>query len=184
MADRLTRLLGIVASALVLAGCSTAPLPGTVKPGETPSPTPTPDPGGVVEFSPVDPVPYGTLLADAGVDFDSPDGRIHCGILGFGDGRQFFGCAVDDATYDEPAATAAGCGGGFRADVDGAPEVLCEAAFAGETPDRYPDVLVLPVGSSVTTLGVTCFSGDDGIACISDATGSGFRVSPDDYELF
>lgn len=167
---------------LLLAGCSTAPLPGTVKPGETP--TPTPAPTAIVEFAPVDPVEYGTLLADAGVDFDSPGGGIHCGILGFGDGRQFFGCAVDDAAYDEPSGTAADCGGGFITAVTGTPEVLCETTFAGETPDRHPDVRVLEVGSSVTTLGVTCFSGDDGIACISDATGSGFRVSAESYELF
>lgn len=182
MADRLTRSLGLGAALMLLAGCSTAPLPGTVTPGETSTPTPTPS--AITDFTPVDPVAYGTLLADAGVDFDSPDGRIHCGILGFGDGRQFFGCAVDGATYDEPTGTGAECGGGFVADVDGEPAVLCEPTFAGQTPERYPDVLVLPVGSSVTTLGVTCFSGDDGIACVSDSTGSGFRVSPDDYELF
>ena len=182
MADRLTRSLGLGAALLLLGGCSTAPLPGTVKPGETPSPTPSPS--VITEFAPVDPVAYGTLLADAGVDFDSPDGRSHCGVLGFGDGRQVFGCAVDDPSYVEPAGTGAQCGGGFIAAVDGEPTVLCEPTFAGETPDRYPDVRVLSVGSSVTTLGVTCFSGDDGIACVSDAIGSGFRVSPDDYELF
>lgn len=182
MRDRLTRLSLVLPLLVLLAGCSTAPLPGTVKPGETPTPTPTAT--AIIEFVPVDPVEYGTLLADAGVDFDSPDGGIHCGILGFGDGRQFFGCAVDDAAYDEPPGTAAGCGGGFVTAVTGAPEVLCETTFAGETPERYPDVRVLPVGASVTTLGVTCFSGDDGIACVSDTTGAGFRVSADSYELF
>ena len=182
MGDRLTRMAALGAILLLLAGCSTAPLPGTVKPGDTPTPTLTPT--AIVEFAPVDPVAYGTLLADAGVDFDSPDGGIHCGILGFGDGRQFFGCAVDAAAYDEPSGTAAGCGGGFITAVTGTPEVLCETTFAGETPERYPDVRVLEIGSSVTTLGVTCFSGDDGIACVSDTTGAGFRVSAESYELF
>jgi len=133
----------------------------------------------------VDALPFGTIIADAGVDFDSPDGAIHCGILGFGDGRQYFGCAVDDASYNEPEGTGAGCGGGFRADVGGTPEVLCDdTMFAGQAPDRYPDVQTLGIGSSITSLGVTCFSGDDGIACRTDATGTGFRVSPDSYDVF
>ncbi len=175
--SRRGRLVTIVAVALVTAGCSTAPLPGTVKP----SPSPT----AIATFTPVDALPFGTIIADAGVDFDSPDGAIHCGILGFGDGRQFFGCAVDDATYGEPAGTSAGCGGGFRADVGGSPEVLCDdTMFAGQTPDRYPDVQTLRIGSSITSLGVTCFSGDDGIACRTDTTGAGFRVSPDSFEVF
>ena len=189
---------------LVLAGCvNQAPEPIETPPpsaSETPSATPTPEPSAAPTA--VDPAAFATQREDAwgpGVDFDSVDGNIHCGIwearvanaLGGMVTGPYAGCRPNEllVTYDTDPSTAADgnvrCSGGQLA-AEGAPEPVCNngPAFVGESPVDGP-VGTLPVGSSISYGGLTCTSPDEStIECVRDSDGQGFTIGLDSYRYF
>ena len=194
-----------VAAVLLLAGCVPGPAPdptttGTVAPSSsatsTPSPTPTSD---TPAATPVDPAQYATNLLDIfgdGVDFDSVDGNVHCGIwtsrganaLDGPTTGSYAGCRPLMADYaTDPSSTAdgnVGCSGGqLFANLPTEPVCNNGTAFAGE--DGLSIVNALPVGSSITYAGVTCTSPDEAtIECIRENDGAGFTVSRTSYRYF
>ena len=202
---RPTPLVGIAVAALLLAGCvNQSPEPtGASTPTATasgaPSATPTPEQSAAP--TPVDPAAYATQQEDLfgpGVDFDSVDGNIYCGIWeAYGTGAadavtgRYAGCRPNEllVTYDTDPSTSAdgnvGCNGG-QLTAEGAPEPVCNngQVFVGESPMNGP-VGTLPVGSSISYAGFTCTSPDEStIECVRDSDGQGFTIGLDSYRYF
>src|SRR5262249_10270480 len=141
-------------------------------------PTPTVEPPTAL-----DPADFATQFGDTfgeGVDFDSVDGNVHCGIWAevpnYDDGsvEAYAGGRPQEADYQaDPSSTyggEVGCAGGQLRGA-AAPEPVCNGglAFVGEGPMDGP-VGVLPVGSAMELAGFTCTSPDEGtIECIRDA---------------
>jgi hypothetical protein len=194
--------LAVVAAVLLLAGCvnqtpePTQPSTQSATASATPSATPTPEPSAAP--TPVDPVAYATQRADAwgpGVDFDSVDGNVHCGIW---ESRQvnsldalvtgaYAGCRPNEASYQtDPFTTSGdvGCRGGqLVADLPAQPVCNSGPAFAGDAPNG--PVGTLSVGSSITYAGFTCTSPDEGsIECVRESDGAGFTVGGTSYRYF
>ena len=200
---RLSSLVGI-AAVLLLAGCAaTQPTDSSTPPGaasETPSAEPTAEPTAAP--TPVDPAAYATQRsaeAGPGIDFDSVNSNIHCGIwestemgtLGGLVVGPYAGCRPNEelVTYDtDPSATGdgnVGCNGGQLVDALPA-EPVCNngQVFVGKYPMDGP-VGTLPVGSSISYAGFTCTSPDDStVECVRDADGAGFIISLDSYRYF
>jgi hypothetical protein len=182
----------IVASAmLLLAGCAvdTTPEPEVASPVAEPTPTPTP------ELEVLDPSGFATQvdLFGPGVDFDSGDRNIHCGIWDdrgsayVGRSGPYAGCRPAEANYQtDPASfSEVGCRGGVLV-ADAPAHPVCDSgqAFVGEDPSQYT-VGVIGPGESIAYAGYTCTSPDPtAIQCVRDADGAGFLVSGTDYRYF
>jgi hypothetical protein len=199
---RITPLIvGGIVGALLLGGCAAdEPIadPPVVETTATPTPTPTPTPEGP---TPVDPAEYATILEfnGPGVDFDSPDHEINCGIWPeadfYADGSTepvpalYAGCRAWQPTYETvPSSTPGGeigCAGGrLRSTLPAGPVCGGGQEFVGEWP-RDGSVGVIPVGSSLTYGGVTCTAPDENsIECVRELDGAGFTVSNSSYRYF
>jgi hypothetical protein len=192
-------LVGIAVAVLVLAGCvnqapepTEAPTPSATA-SETPSATPTPEPSAAP--TPVDPAAYATQvehLFGPGVDFNSVDGNVQCGIWESREASSpeglvagpYAGCLPLYADYQTSPDSAqdgnVGCGGGQLVG-DRPVEPVCNngAAFVGQS------AAILPVGSSIAYAGFTCTSVDEAtIDCARDSDGGGFTVSRTAYAYF
>lgn len=188
----IVREIAVVAAALVIfAGCAVTSDPGaTSEPSPTPTvestPTPTPTPDVVA----VDPGTFATQVDffGAGIDFDSADRNIRCGIWDDYQGYGLFaGCRPLHADYqtDPSSFNEVGCSGGLLF-ADEAPKPVCDSGqvFVGEDPSQHT-VGVLNPGESLSYAGVTCTSPDpSAIECIRDADGAGFLVSRTEYRYF
>lgn len=160
-------------------------------PAETPTPTPTSPPT-------VDPLAFVTQIDNhgEGVDFDSVDGNVRCGIwLSYErfdreDGTAseigpYAGCRPFESSYETDPSNLwgeVGCSGGqlFGA-LPAEPACSNGQMFVGEDPSQFT-VGVLPVGSSIRYGGYTCMSVDDGtIECRRDSDDVGFSVGRDAY---
>ena len=200
----------LAATALLLSGCvppddadptaspsgSATPKPSasaTAAPSETPTPEPT------AGITPVDPGGYATQIADifgSGVDFDSADGNVHCGIWesrGAGSlagpvNGPYAGCRPTTASYQtDPSTTpdgGVGCSGGQLA-ASVAAEPVCNSgqAFVGEAPNG--PVGILSPNQSITYAGFTCVGLDAAtIECVRASDGAGFTVGGASYRYF
>jgi hypothetical protein len=196
--------LAVFAAVLLLAGCvnqtpepTEPPTPSTTA-SSTPSATPTSEPSAAP--TPVDPADYATQIADMfgpGVDFDSVDGNVHCGIWESREANPldglvtaaYAGCRPNEATYQtDPSSSSGGevgCRGGQL--VEGVPaQPVCNSgqAFVGEAPMNGP-VGTLPVGSSITFAGFTCTSPDEAsVECTRASDGAGFMIGASSYRYF
>lgn len=195
---RISPFVGI-AAVLLLAGCA-APQPTdsstpSASASEAPSATPTAEPTAAP--TPVDPAAYATQREDLfgpGVDFDSVDGNVHCGIWQPGGSEAsdgWAGCRPDEllTTYETDPSTSSdgnvGCSGGMI-QGGGPAEPVCNngQAFVGEYPTEGP-VGALPVGSSITFAKFTCTSLDEStIECVREPDGVGFTIGLDSYRYF
>jgi hypothetical protein len=186
-----------VVGILLLGGCAAdepiAGDPPIVEPTETPTPTP---------ITALDPAAFATQHGTDGVDFDSPDHNIRCGIwrsyeyYGFTDTGTsapqtgpLAGCRPHEAGYSTDPSTQldgnVGCHGGqIFGDLSAEPVCNNGQVFVGEDPSTY-EVHVLPVGSSLTYAGVVCTAPDEGtIECVRQSDGAGFTVGRDSYRYF
>jgi hypothetical protein len=201
----------IAATAVLLTGCvPSGPADPTSSPTRTASPTPSPTPTATpsatptaappAEITPVDPGDYATQIADifgSGVDFDSADGNMHCGIWeSRGSGSlqgvvngPYAGCRPQTATYEtDPNTTSSGEVGcrGAQLAADLAAEPVCTSgqAFVGEAPMNGP-VGILSPNQSITYAGFTCTSPDAAtIECVRASDGAGFTISGSAYRYF
>jgi hypothetical protein len=192
-----------VAALLCLALCACSQQPELEQPAalvqagdDVTTPLPTPTGVGSVAVNPAD---FATQLATddsselAGVDFDSPDGNLHCGIFApyydVPGNSPFFGCAADTVDFDWPAT------GNDGSDDIVANAIVAEGAapahltwtsgviFAGQAPLDYPNVPRLENGTSLSWSTVTCEALDDTISCVSTDSGSGFSLSRSAYSV-
>ena len=180
----------LVAALVLLAGCAaeSGPDPDTSSPTPTVTSTPTPEPAN--EVVALDPADFATQVTffGPGIDFDSADRNVHCGIW---DDRQgyglYAGCRPAEADYqtDPSVLNEVGCRGGLLVASDPTGPV-CDSgqAFAGEDPSQYA-VGILNPGESLTYAGITCTSPDPSeIECVRLADGAGFTVGRSDYRYF
>jgi len=174
--------------------------PPTISPTQSPtiSPTPSASTTATLEVSIDD---YQTQLdfRGSGVDFDSLDGNIRCGIwdaYGFYTADSitptfvpYAGCRPYDYTYQtdprsDPTGNVGCRGGEMRG--DGNPEPVCGSGleFVGEGPMEGPVGAIQP-GQSISFAGFTCIAPDDGtIECSRDLDGTGFSIGRDAYRYF
>lgn len=145
--------------------------------------------------TPVDPALYATSLFEGGgVDFDSANHNIHCGIFLLGEGRVPGGepnavCRATNATYEvdppsDPTGNIGYDGGRLYLDGPAGPNKNSGGVAAGE---GYPDVVVgvLEPGFSIAFGGFICTSPDeDSIECVRDSDGAGFMVGGTSYRYF
>lgn len=185
---------------LALAGCATG-APATGGPGPSASGSPESTPTATAEPTQLDPADFATQLADRrgdGVDFDSLDGNVHCGIWSAmtynpleGDpleGVSYAGCRPAEADYEtEPSSMfdAVGCRGGeIVGDLAVGPVCSNGQMFTGEAPADRPVGVIRP-GESLGFAGITCTSPDaSSIECVRASDGAGFLVGRADYRYF
>lgn len=198
----------LIVVAAVLSGCApttavSAP-EATPEPSisaESPTPTPTrPTPTAVpsVAVESVDPSAYASQLVDYrgdGVDFDSPDGNVRCGIWldydadGSGDDiGPYAGCRPHEANYSTDPFALWGeipCSGGeLFAELPATAVCNGGMVFTGEDPANYT-VGILEAGTSIAFGGFTCAALDAGtIQCTRNSDGAGFSVGRDSYRYF
>lgn len=185
-----------------LTGCAASVESASTSDPTTPpkvSPTPTPAPDNVPVAVPIDDYATQIDFRGSGVDFDSTDGNIHCGIWDSYESYSqdsttptlvpYAGCRPADATYQtDPSADPTGnvgCRGG-EMKGDGSPEPVCGSGqeFVGEAPMERPVGAILP-GQSISFAGFTCVAPNDGtIECSRDADGAGFSIGRDAYRYF
>jgi len=198
---RIAPLLAVSAfAALLLGGCALlsgcAAVPDEIgTPERTVTSTPTPEPA---PLTPLDPAGFATQHGTDGVDFDSPDRNVACGIwqsyeyYGFTDTATvgpLAGCRPLEADYATDPSTDpsgnVGCSGGqLFGELPAEPVCNNGQVFVGEDPQTY-QVSVLPIGSSLTFAGYTCTTPDEAtVECIRDADGAGFTVSRTSYRYF
>lgn len=195
-------LVGIgVGTALVLAGCSsesaaqppppastTTPVPTTTQTTTTPAPVtttevPLPPPPPPVEPPPTA-EPQTTYAAIGGAYyFSSPDGLFQCGIVPLSS-RVEAGCqGTTTPVPPRPDDCMINWGNGIRVTNDGPAAFMCSGGVVytsgGESIDPP-----LAVGASISENGFTCTSAENGISCVDDATGHGFRIAPDSNEVY
>ncbi|WP_420030462.1 DUF6636 domain-containing protein [Rhodococcus ruber] len=196
-------LVGIgAATALVLSGCSgesaaqpppptstttpaptatTAPTTTVAPPTTTELPLPPPPP-------PVEPPPTAepqtTYAAIGGAYyFSSPDGLFQCGIVPLAS-RTEAGCqGTTTPVPPRPDDCMINWGNGIRVTNEGPAGFMCSGGVVytsgGETIDPP-----LAVGATIAEAGFTCTSAENGISCVDDATGHGFRIAPDSNEVY
>ncbi|MFT4283220.1 MAG: hypothetical protein QM598_00120 [Protaetiibacter sp.] len=202
---RIRAALLVVAVTLGLAGCAASPLSDghTPAPSSSPSPSPEPSPSASVSPAPLalDPAPFATQIPDRrgdGIDFDSADGNVHCGIWSAYDYAPlgeasvgpvaYAGCRPAEASYEtDPSSLfdAVGCRGGELSGVR-PPAPVCNngQAFVGEAPQNGP-VGVLHPGESLSYAGFTCTSPEtSSIECVRLSDGAGFMVGRIAYRYF
>ena len=137
-----------VFAALLVGGCAALPDEnGTPEPTVTSTPT-TPEPA---PLTPVDPAGFATQHGSDGVDFDSPDRNVRCGIwksyehYGFSDTATvgpLAGCRPLEADYATDPSTDptgnVGCSGGLLfGDLPAEPVCNNGQVFVGEDPSTY-----------------------------------------------
>jgi pimeloyl-ACP methyl ester carboxylesterase len=141
----------------------------------------------------VDPMMFlGDITGRTGVNFDSPDHNIICGIYQLDQNddpktTMNFGCYIQRHTYVEPPDTK-NCGehmtwgGGLDVPFAGPTEVLCrsQAIFGGE----IRPASILPYESSITYENVTCRSALSGMFCRNMVNGKGFTLSSNSFSIF
>lgn len=195
-------LVGIgAATALVLSGCSgesaaqpppptstTTPAPTTTAPTTTVAPVtttevPLPPPPPPVEPPPTA-EPQTTYAAIGGAYyFSSPDGLFQCGIVPLSS-RTEAGCqGTTNPVPPRPDDCMINWGNGIRVTNEGPAAFMCSGGVVytsgGETIDPP-----LAVGATIAEAGFTCTSAENGISCVDDATGHGFRIAPDSNEVY
>jgi hypothetical protein len=195
----LARLTPFILAAVVLVACAPATDESSaIQPSPTPSPTETviatPDPPALEA---VDPATFATVLTvggSQGVDFDSADRRLHCGIFDpylpdFPDESEvpYVGCVSNDLDFALPDVTWVdgdwpGNGIGVRGDEPAAVVLYTDAGFAGA--DGESQVRTLTSGQSLSWSSVTCISEGPAVRCTNSASGHGFELSPSAYEVF
>lgn len=162
------------------AGSVSAPPPDAKEPeptsqatgGETAEPEPEPSPTPSVLDIP-SPTPAATdLLADVGGEtFQLPSGNIACAI---GGGQVT--CIITNT--NEATTTDATCSGGVighavTLGADGSISRPCTVPNPG-----IPSTSTLGYGQTMTVEGITCSSSrEEGVRCVSDATGAGFTLA-------
>lgn len=188
--------------AVAVAGCAVStpsPSPSTPTAAVLPSPSAeASSPAVEPAFVPVPIEDYATQIDffGAGVDFDSVDGNIHCGIWdAYGDYGQdppvlvsYAGCRPREATYETDPSNLSGVigcrGGELLGEAPPAPVCNSGQAFVGEAPQGGP-VGILAPGQSIAFAGRTCVAIDSAtIECSRDADGAGFTVGRDSYRYF
>ncbi len=187
--------------AAVLAGCgsesgaevaatSSAP-PAVITTTAAPTTTVAPAPITTTEVPPAPttepapiPTPQTTYAAIGGAYyFSSPDGQFQCGIVPLAS-RTEAGCqGTTDPVPPRPEDCMISWGNGIRVTNEGEASFMCAGGAVytsgGETIDPP-----LEIGRSIAADGYTCTSAADGISCVNDATGHGFRIAPDSNETF
>jgi hypothetical protein len=188
------RIVGVLLLASVaLAGCSAVSNSATTSSEaaiatSTPSSTPTPTTVAV------DPTRYATVdqIGDtiAGVDFDSADRNLHCGIYDpYGSNgtftAPFSGCVPDHYDFVFPGDSPIGPPNSVFLEGSAAATITTttDVEFPGQDPQRNPNIAVLAPGSSLTWSSVKCTAIDDGIRCDDASSGHGFFVSRARYEV-
>jgi hypothetical protein len=115
--------------------------------------------------------------SDALKSFRTPTGNIGCQL-----GNSYARCDIRDHSWTappKPADCELDWGGGLSVSGSGKGGVVC----AGDTA-LDPSAPVLPYGQSSTVGSIQCVSRESGITCTKQATGHGFTVSRERYELF
>ncbi|WP_415972998.1 DUF6636 domain-containing protein [Rhodococcus sp. 077-4] len=147
---------------------------------EAPPPPPPPPP---VEPPPIA-EPQTTYAAIGGAYyFTSPDGLFQCGIVPLST-RTEAGCqGTTTPVPPRPESCMINWGNGIRVTNDGPAAFMCSGGVVytsgGESIDPP-----LAVGATIAAGGFTCTSAVNGISCVDDATGHGFRIAPDSNEVY
>ncbi|MEK8069949.1 DUF6636 domain-containing protein [Rhodococcoides navarretei] len=188
-------------TALVLTGCSsesaaqppspasaTTLAPTTTTATTTPAPVTTtealPPPPPPVEPPPPTAEPQTTYAPIGGAYyFSSPDGLFQCGIVPLST-RTEAGCqGTTTPVPPKPEDCMINWGNGIRVTNDGPAAFMCSGGVVytsgGDTIDPP-----LAVGATIAGNGFTCTSAENGISCVDDATGHGFRIAPDSNEVY
>jgi hypothetical protein len=161
------RLAPALLLALLATACSSDD--GTVSPSAAPTTTaPTTAP-------PTTPPPPPT--SGVAVYFRSPTGNIGCAFE-----PTVAACDIVDKTWTPPAKPAScewdwGFGVHVKAGAKGAISCASDTVLNTSAP-------VLAYGQKQSHHGFTCESREDGVRCVHDASGHGFHLSRDRYELF
>lgn len=156
--------LGVVIAAVVLLGG------GSGAPGASPT---TPVAGATTSVAPSAPVTSAVRPGGTDQRFATPSGNIVCDITA--DGAR---CGI--ASLAQKPAPVDGCDGsvGFVYVVDGSGKVDVPCVPKKELPKKAgKDVNVLGYGQTSAAYGFTCTSEESGMACVDDATGSGFSLA-------
>lgn len=183
-----------MAAVLLLSGCANADPDASPPAGLTATPTPTLDPFAAATA--VDPADFGRPWYNEdpatvdGVDFDSPDHGIHCGIYdpyfpesGIAElAAPFVGCVPETIDFEFPEVVNDGYDYG-RATAITQHGTGKSAAVWMSDQEFAQHANVLEVGTSVTWSGVTCASLDGGIRCLNTSSGHGFFISRERYEV-
>lgn len=155
--------LALISVASVLAGCSIGPA----------EPSSTPSGAAAVLFD-------RSGLSRA--SFGSPNGNIGCGFSAgtATDAAGTVRCEIivkDWTPPPKPVSCAEKWGGGVTLDTKAA--VLC----AGGTVRGDPGAVTLPYGGAIRFAPFTCSSDRTGIDCVNTATGAGFMIGHERYQL-
>ena len=189
--------------ALLLAGCALVGGPAPVPPPQPDLPAAPSESAPAEETAPVVP-PFGVGYAPVdpsvlrapdqeGLSWVSPSRNLKCGILDTGSGTLGeWGCTIgeknwsfptdspDDFCYDAQTS----CGWGIVGYADEVPNPRYNGGvlFSSEMDQgQYP---VLAYGQSVTYLGVTCISSENGIQCQHATSAHGFLISRSDNLIY
>ena len=190
---RLSRILGTLVVLTVLAGCATVNPDARSSLDTTTTPTAPVD--AFAAATPVEPADYGPPWYDEdlatvnGVDFESPDHTIHCGIYdpfyptaGVGPVAPFVGCVPNDVKFEFPAVMNDGEDYGRATAIT--QNGMGESAAVWMSDQEFAfGSKALAAGTSLTWSTVTCASLDGGIRCLNSASGYGFFLSHDRYEV-
>lgn len=134
------------------AGSDVDPAPSASASGQASTPTPTATGAGLASFT--------TQLRNIACTM-SDDGVT---------------CTIADKTFVPPGAEA--CTGTIGHVVVAGAEGVDTPCVDGPAPAKAaPDVPVLEYGSTSTVGGWTCTSATNGVTCVEDATGTGFRLA-------
>ncbi|WP_102509062.1 hypothetical protein [Sanguibacter massiliensis] len=163
--------VGVVIAAVVLLGG------GSGAPGASPT-TPvagatTPVAGATTSVSPSAPVTSADRPGGTDQRFATPSGNIVCDITANG-----ARCGI--ASLAQKPAPVDGCDGsvGFVYVVDASGKVDVPCVPKKELPKKAgKDVNVLGYGQKSAAYGFTCTSDESGMACVDDATGTGFSLA-------
>lgn len=154
---------------------SEVPAPVVTTTEAPPPPPPAPEPV---------PTPQTTYAAlDGAYYFSSPDGQFQCGIVTLAS-RTEAGCqGTTTPVPPRPEDCMISWGNGIRVTNQGSAEFMCSGGAVYTSGGEQIDP-PLAVGQQIAADGYTCTSAPDGIACINDETGHGFRIAPDSNEIY
>lgn len=156
--------VGVAIAAVVLLGG------GSGAPGASPT---TPVAGATTSASPSAPVTSADRPGGTDQRFATPSGNIVCDITANG-----ARCGI--ASLAQKPAPVDGCDGavGFVYVVDASGKVDVPCVPKKELPKKAgKDVNVLGYGQKSAAYGFTCTSDESGMACVDDATGTGFSLA-------
>ena len=199
----LPRLAAVGTLLLLLSGCAliSAPPPPQpqsedsapdVEPEVTEEETPA-GPAFGADYAAVDPASLAAPDQD-GLSWVSPSRNLMCGILEESQGGTLgeWGCTIgeknwtfpsdspDDYCYDAQTS----CGWGIVGFADEVPNPRYNGGMLFSSEMDQGEYPVLAYGQSVTYLGVTCISSEDGIQCQHLTTGHGFLISRSDNLIY